>query len=630
MRAFIKILVAIVLFSLPVEMLSASSPCVFGWKTYTCSQLGMVADDYESRAQNTKILIRAINAGYKIVCDNTYFLGRNHGDILNNVFIVGEGRFILDGSLTITHEIHSIELTGVTFMSYDIFIGTQFDANSPACVFLFANNDDHYELNEVAVRNCKINNISLIRFQNRKGDRIKKVLIEGNEWRNMSYVGVGMNSTRIMLLTIADNKAYKIKSRLFDFATVSEDKVNKLSIVGNYLTNEGYISNTEEFYAGFAVVECIDAVCKYNTMENFLVANEKVNLYDIYCNCQNLVFTNNRKLNVLNFRDVNILCKAKSFFGTGGSRLVEDNTYIVEEAVINKHKSLLTDQCSIRLISLSPNEDNQQASLVVRNNYIEAPIPCSFGMSSNTNIKTVHIENNRIVCQSVSEGDYYYRGIADDVYLTGNTISATDKVTTNTPAVSLLKGRYKMDNCAISAFPGAISKNVENNVSKTNLTFAYSANSSPNIAIGGAVIDCSIDFQNYDRANNYNIYLERAKNTLNISRLTVNNPPRRGTLWLRNILDDEHSADFIELNISYGQEYSILFIDNIHHRVSFNEKSYTIDDSLPTIIKNANGQSYINITLVEDKLGIKGLKEGMQLSIMEINESQYNNKTKKN
>lgn len=603
-----------------------ASACVFS-RTYTCSQLGMVANDYNARSQNTAKLIKAINEGYTIICDATYFLTRNQGDIKNSVIIKGNGTFIFDGNLDITHNIREILLNGVSFVSYDIYSGKAFDAESPKCVFCFPKTEQHYSMAQIIVKNCHINNISLIRFPNRTGDYIRKVEIENNEWRNMSYLGVGIISTNIDKLLISNNKAFKVKSRLFDFATGTKDLVKDATITNNYLSNKGYFSTTTEFYAGFAVVECINCTCTGNIMENFVLANENVNLYDIYCNCSNLVYSNNKKYNVINFNDTNLLCKAKAFIGAGGSRIVKDNVYIVEDAIIERYRSQLNDKCSIRMISLSPDENNQQSSLKVKNNYIRASVPCSFGMSSGTNIKDVRIEKNTIECQTVSEGDYYYRGISDDVNITGNIIKAKERITTNTPAVSLHKGRYKMEKCTVSAFPGTISAEVETDVSNCVFSYSYRSQSSPHIAIGGTMTNCMIDFQNFDLSNSYNVYIAKAKNPLHIRNLTLKNVPMKGTLWFRYLLDANHSAEFIEMELILDSRSTIILINNVEHYLIVSGKRFSIVSSK----QDANmdvGKSNIKAFFYSDRLGLSNIKNNMMISVRSISESYFRNQMK--
>lgn len=599
-----------------------ASACVFS-RTYTCSQLGMVANDYNARSQNTAKLIKAINEGYTIVCDATYFLTRNQGDIKNSVIIKGNGTFIFDGNLDITHNIREILLNGVSFVSYDIYSGKAFDAESPKCVFCFPKTEQHYSMAQIIVKNCHINNISLIRFPNRTGDYIRKVEIENNEWRNMSYLGVGIISTNIDKLLISNNKAFKVKSRLFDFATGTKDLVKDATITNNYLSNKGYFSTTTEFYAGFAVVECINCTCTGNIMEDFVLANENVNLYDIYCNCSNLVYSNNKKYNVINFNDTNLLCKAKAFIGAGGSRIVKDNVYIVEDAIIERYRSQLNDKCSIRMISLSPEEENTQSSLVVKNNTIRASVPCSFGMSSGTNIRDVQIEKNTIECQKICDGDYYYRGIANNVKVTGNIIRSKERGTTNTPAVSLSQGSYTMKDCKISAFPGAISAEVESNVSNCVLSYAYRSQSSPHISIGGTMTNCTIDFQDFDLSNSYNIYLAKAKNQLCVDGLMVKNVPQKGTLWYRYILDKNYSSEYIEVTLQRNVHSTSILINNVERYLSFNGKRYYITNVKQFIPMNVEYDGCKSIVFYEDRLGLSDIEEGAIMSIRSISEAKF-------
>ena len=596
----------------------ADVPCIPASKsTYTCRQLGMKAKDVNSRALNTKILVRAINNGYKIKCDNTYFLDGNNGEIVGGINITGRGCLIFTDAIKIVGSIPEFELNGITIRSYDAYCGKPFD-ESVNTAFIFPPGKRKIMIKDVTVRNCSVDNISLIRFQNRSGDYISTVTIDGNSWYNMSYVGVAIGSTNIDSLVINKNKAFKVKSRLFEFGTATSDMVKSARITDNYLSNQGYFSTTTEFYAGLAVLECKDAVCDGNVVEDFLVANSKVNLYDIYCNSTNLRYTNNKKHNVLNFQDINLLCKAKSFNGSQGSRIVENNSFIVDEDILVKYRHLITPDCCIKMMTLSADESSQQALISIKNNTISAQVPCSFGMSGGVNVKEAHIQDNTINCLSIADGDYYFSGSIEEAHVSNNKIVSKDKVSSSSPAMKLKRGNYVLEDCSLSSFPGVLQSDVESTVRRCNLMFSYNDKPSPNIVLGGMVQDCTIDFQGFDLADNYNIYLSKAKNPLAISDLSVKNAPKQGTLWLRYILDKERSADNLELIIVYDNSKNKIQIDNIVHTITISSKKYPIKDNKQSLDLQIGNSNAIRILFYGDRLGISGLSEKMKISICEV------------
>ena len=596
----------------------ADVPCVPASKsTYTCRQLGMKAKDFSSRTLNTKILVRAINNGYKIKCDNTYFLDGNNGEIVSGIHIVGRGCLIFTDAIKIVANIPEFELDGLTIRSYDAYCGRPFEENVNTA-FIFPPDNRKIRIKDVSVRNCSIDNISLIRFQNRSGDHVDNVLIEGKTWNNMSYVGVAIGSTNIDSLFVHKNNAYKINSRLFDFGTATYDIVKKARITNNYLSNKGYFSTTTEFYAGLAVLECEDAICDGNVVEDFLVSNSKVNLYDIYCNCTNLRYTNNRKHNVLNFQDINLLCKAKSFKGGQGSRIVENNSFVVDDDIIDKYRHLITPDCCIKMMTLSADESTQQALISIKNNTINAQVPCSFGMSGGANVKEVHIQNNTINCLSIADGDYYYSGSIEEALVSNNSIVSKVKVSSSSPAMKLKRGNYVLEDCSLSSFPGVLQADVESTVRRCTLMFSYNDKPSPNIALGGMVQDCTIDFQGFDLADNYNIYLSKAKNPLAISDLSVKNAPKRGTLWLRYLLDRKRSADYLDMEIGYANHTNRIMIDNVNHTVSVLSRKYSIQDNKQSVDLPVSGANTIRLSFYGDRLGITELSDNMKISIREI------------
>ena len=588
---------------------------------YTCRQLGMKAKDFNSRAMNTKILVRAINNGNIIKCDNTYFLDGNNGDIVKGLKIVGRGCFIFTDAIKILSSIPTFEIEGITIKSYDAYCGKPFDKRINTA-FIFPPGDRTIRIKDVIVRNCNVENISLIRFQNRSGDHIKNVLIEGNSWNNMSYVGVAIGSTNIDSLVIHKNKAYKIKSRLFDFGTATSDIVKNARITNNYLSNKGYFSTTTEFYAGLAVLECMDAVCDSNAVEDFLVANSKVNLYDIYCNCKNLQYTNNKKHNVLNFQDINLLCKAKSFIGSQGSRIVENNSFIVDDEVLGKYRSLITPDCCVKIMTLSADEFTQQALISIKNNTISAQVPCSFGMNGGVNVKEVHIQDNTINCLSIADGDYYYSGSFEKAHVSNNSILSKKKISSSAPAMKLKRGVYVLEDCSLSSFPGVLQANVESIVRRCNLTFSYNEKPSPNITLGGTVQDCTIDFQGFDLADNYNVYLSKAKNSLEIKNLGIKNAPQGGTLWLRYLLDKSRSADYLKLEIENANHIDRIYINNITHTISISSRKYSIKNTKQSVNLSSDGTKGILLSFYDDRLGISGLLDKMKISICEVSNNK--------
>lgn len=277
-------------------------------------------------------------------------------------------------------------------------------------------------------------------------------------------------------------------------------------------------------------------------------------------------------------------------------------------------------------MELMPNEQNQQSKLVIRNNVIDASVPCCFGMSNNTNIKDVLIQGNTIKCQSIAKGDYYYRGKTRNASISNNVIFSKDKKTSSTPAVSLLSGSYILEDCSLSAFPGAISKEVESTVNGCTLTFTYQEKASTHLVLGGSVSESSIDFQGIDLNNSYNIYLDKAKNSLSLSDLEMKNVPTKGTIWFRYILDAQRSAKFILAEFAKNNQKDVVLIDNVNHVIFTDNTSYSVTDSKQDIKHKTKVLE--SISFYGDRLGIVGMPEGMLLSVKEISEKEFAKRVK--
>ena len=612
-----------------------------------CEELNMTPNDPLKAGDNYTKLTQAILDGYKVVVENTYYVGTTTPTTLNvDVVIEGVNK---DSQLILTNTGNYYVLTGQEFVVINGLKLTKSDVPA-GLVFLFTATETTF-IKKLSVENCEfVGNLSLIRH---KGSETVNPNITTYGYETFNFSNNKVKNAEASFIVIDDCPCREvairnntvinfsqrfIASQTSNLHTFSNEirASKKLCIVQN-----NYVKCEDDWYgiAGngayyvFILFEGVKTVYTGNWVEG-VKSIDAIAVYDIYVGGDELHYYNNTWINNLCYspeKTYNELMKAKDV----KKRHYHNNTFIVEK----EHVLALGQPLSNAWVTLFA-QTSQGDSISIQNNLFRM-YSLKFNQSGSP-ITNVNIHGN------VFESDYYsfallnyqVNDIADytnsNITITYNSfktnISESNNfhllyITDTTVSGDKKPKNVNVQNNIIENCNGTISYNttgenviIKNNVLQSNedstgyvglLTGEIKTN---NIIIDGNYITCSSRLRDlYSKIGNFDYEGEnkyRGKYTTKATRVSLfaydTTAVKRNIIVENEILTSSMYKKFA-INFSYGYDILedrnyITFINtsDIETTIYFNRNdgidTYLTGDITPIKVINLNAFNTLTST----------------------------------
>lgn len=331
----------------------------------TCEDLGLIPNTISASSGNIVKLINAINNGHKILVDNLYYLDTNNIAITKQVELLGinmNAEFKLNrhtSSSTLlridgNHNIN-IEQIGFTNEGTEVIQIMSTATITPGRWYMDKFNFKGNSLKGSIGVIYAFNDNTINPLINKMG--FGEFVFTKNILRGIDKVScVNLFDTPGIRFTLTENIVTNFSNNLFNISITNDkpferqffDAIDTLIVKGNIITCEDnfWPNNTGGYYT-FVLFEGTKCIFENNTISGMKSKQANLSLYDSYLSCNHVEYRNNTIKNNILFRadkTENTLIKSKEggFDEKPGTRIYENNSYIVEKTFIEKH-GLLTE-----------------------------------------------------------------------------------------------------------------------------------------------------------------------------------------------------------------------------------------------------------------------------------------------
>lgn len=351
------------------------------------SEMGMVPNSIGASKDNANILVSSINKGYRIIIDDTYYVGKSDYDVIKNIDISGNGKIVLSSPLfmSVARPL-SIKVKGIT-------IKTSLPVSQSSSYRFIENKGINYH-RLLHIEGCTINGVRIYSHiaedvdQKRIKDGIRKIKIIDNDLSDVGYCFLRINNCYSEEVIIEKNNIKRFYSLVFnmglnnEYRRLSFPRIKEVIIHDNVFDNTEYILKDDVDYPYLyftpLLVEAGYCECSGNEFKNILSVSKKdIALYSSYLSVNELVFDSNNIYNCINIGESshNEIFKCKQTLTKAAIRIIENNIVTITNDIISKYCHN-TVKPSISLFSLQSEEAN---NISIRHNTISLACSFSFG-----------------------------------------------------------------------------------------------------------------------------------------------------------------------------------------------------------------------------------------------------------
>lgn len=398
----------------------------------TGDALGLIPNDSDKKVFNANIIVDAINKGYSLLLNNTYYVGNSDIQINSDINITG-GKLIISGKWVINN-LKNIRLDNIILESSTAPYFMKFHS------WLIIETGNNIFLDSVIIENCTISKGQ--RVYTHVGDDINfdvektgidTFIFRNNKVDDTCYRTVAMNDILLNNVIITKNIVHNLSpscitfARNNDYINYTKRIVHNVSITDNYVYNDEPINVASSGYIAFVVAEGSDVYYANNKIYNITrkyIGEEQIEsvaVYDVYLSFDNVVYECNTIKNVLDLSSTDYNCFFKCKSGSK-TKLLQNNTYILEKEYLEKY-NINPDDIYIRLISI----EGDCESVIINNNIMNVYGSANFGYQSGSFGKFI-LSNNVINAKQVGRSYMFPARNHGFISITNNVFTIDDEV----------------------------------------------------------------------------------------------------------------------------------------------------------------------------------------------------------
>lgn len=393
-----------------------------GGNDINLESVGIIYNDVTKAVQNQLIILKLINANYRICIKDKLFLEPNTSDIdlLNaeSIYIFGD-----NPKSEIQFSKSGIFLKPPSVLNFFVIKGIKFNAFEDTANTIIYKTGSKIVVQSLIIENNEFYKNIGFRVYGINGDAsyFKSIQISNNKYyESKSYVYL-FNDINFENILISKNQVYNMSFNFFFQGYNFENPLKDTGIViveNNKVVNDDSCFCNTSGYHTFALLVGGNSIYRNNYVEGLKAKIANVAVYDVYQSTDNGEYYNNISKNNISFGTVSdggtkALYKAKG----GTNKICDNNTFTIEEEWIDKIVSenigALKTNCWVGLISPNTVAENP-SDITFTNNRVNVYKIKNATLKSQNGIKNLNISNNSINFDSLDSDSSGFFGIRQD------------------------------------------------------------------------------------------------------------------------------------------------------------------------------------------------------------------------